>query len=348
MKVSGSKIEMIATHGDHKLGGKDWDDKIIVHVAERFEIEHGENPLQDLRAYQALQLNAINVKEFLSQQESATIVCEYNGKTTRVELTRQKFEELTAELLERCRALCEVVLSEGNITWADIDTVLLVGGSTRMPMVRKMIANISGKEVNPYKVDPDEVVALGAALQGTLHQISESEAAKTKVSDAVIDRFFRRDGVPKVTVTDGATHNLGLVVLNSLREPVIHVMIPKMTTIPCEKESTFRTVEDNQRSVLIEIVQGLEQDRRKDEIDVFENYKLGECTLELPQGLPEGSPIRIIYAYNRHQVLEVTAIALSSSDAKGIYDLFSLIKRPTLDAEEVAQAQTNLQALAVK
>ena len=348
MKVAGSKIEMIATNGDHRLGGKDWDDKIILHVAEMFEIEHGENPLQDLRAYQSLQLNAVNAKILLSHQQSASIACEYNGNTILAELTREKFEELTAGLLEKCRALCEIVLSEGNMAWADIDTVLLVGGSTRMPMVREMIANISGKKVNLNEVDPDEVVALGAALQGTLHQISESDDATTDVPNAVVDRFFEHDGTPKVTVTEGATHNLGLVVLNSLHEPTIHVMIPKMTPIPCEKEGSFRTVEDNQRSVLIEVVQGLEQDQLKDEIDVFENYKLGECTLELPQGLPEGAPVRITYAYNRNQVLEVEATALSRNDAKGIYDLFSVIERPTLDTEEVAHAETNLQGLAVK
>ena len=75
---------------------------------------------------------------------------------------------------------------------------------------------------------------------------------------------------------------------------------------------------------------------------------MGECTLELPQGLPEGSPVRIIYSYNRNQLLEVTATALSSSDAKGVFDLFSVIERPTLDTEEVAQAQTDLQGLVVK
>ena len=348
MKVTESEIEMIATNGDHRLGGKNWDDKITIYVAEMFDIEHGENPLQDLGAYQSLQVNAVNAKILLSHQESTSIVCEYNGKTTVVELTRKKFEALTAELLKRCRALCEIVLSEGNMTWADVDTVLLVGGSTRMPMVREMIANISGKKVNPQAVNPDEVVALGAALQGTLHQIAESTASTPDVPDAVIDRFFEQDGAPKVTVTDGATHNLGLVVLNAFREPIIHVMIPKMTAVPCEKEDIFRTVEDNQRSVLVEVVQGLEQDQLKDEIEIFETYKLGECTLELPQGLPEGSPVRIIYSYNRHQLLEVTATALSSDSAKGIYDIFSIIKRPTLDAEEVAQAQANLQRLAVE
>ena len=90
MKVSGSELEMIATNGDPKLGGKDWDDKIIVHVAQMFEEEHGENPLQDLHAYQDIQLNAISAKESLSQRQKARIVCNYNGKSSRIELTREK------------------------------------------------------------------------------------------------------------------------------------------------------------------------------------------------------------------------------------------------------------------
>ena len=349
MRVSESTIQMLATHGDHRLGGKDWDDKIITHIAEMFEIEHGENPLQDLHAYQDIQFNATNAKESLSQRQKAPIICGYNGKTTYVELTREKLEALTVELLERCRALCEVVLSEADMTWENIDTVLLVGGATRMPMVREMIANISGKEINPHEVNPDEVVALGAAIQGTLHQISDEEnTATAPVTDAVIERFIGPEGTPKVTVKDGATHNLGLVVQNSQREHVIHVMIPKMTAVPCEITDKFGTVEDDQRSVLIEVVQNLKQDQPKDEVDMFEAHKLGECTLDLPPGLPEGSPIHVTYKYNLHQVLEVTAKSLNENEATAAYEVFSVIERPTLDTEEVAQAQLDLQDLKVE
>ena len=348
MKVSKSEIQMLATNGDHRLGGKDWDDKIITYVAEMFEIEHGENPLQDLHAYQDLQLDAISAKESLSRREIARIVCGYNGKTTHLELTREKFEDLTAEFLERCRVLCDVVLSEGEMTWTDIDTVLLVGGSTRMPMVQEMIANISGKAINPNEVNPDEAIALGAAIQGTLRQINEGDIATADMSDAVIERFIGPEGTPKVTVTDGATHNLGLVVLNAARQSIIHVMIPKMTAIPREITDQFGTIEDNQRSVLIEVVQSLEQNQLKDEIDPFDEYKLGECTLELPPGLPEGSPIHVTYKYNLDQVLEVTAKSLSNSGATAVYDVFSIIKRPTLDENEVVKAQTDLQDLTVE
>ena len=164
MNVSGSKLKMLATGGDRRLGGKDWDDRIIKYVAENFEIEHGVNPLEDSYAYQDIQRFAIEGKEFLSRLDQCRISCSYDGKAHQVELTREKFEGLTADLLTRCGVLCNDVLSEADMMWKDIDQVLLVGGSTRMPMVQKMLTRISGKEINPTEVNPDEVVAHGAAI----------------------------------------------------------------------------------------------------------------------------------------------------------------------------------------
>ena len=340
MEVSESAIKMIATNGDHRLGGKDWDDQIIRYIAENFDLEHGENPLTDLHAYQDLQTIAISAKESLSQRQKARIICGYNGKTTRVELTRETFEELTAELLEKCRSLCEVVLAEAKMTWDQIDTVLLVGGSTRMPMVQAMISEISGKPINPMEVNPDEAVAIGAALQGTLRQISEESAAD--LPDAVVDRFLGADGTAKVTVTDGATHNLGLVILNAQHEEVVHVMIPKMTNVPCEMADYFGTVNANQSSALIQVVQGLEQDQQETDGSMFEEHKLGECLLELPSGLPRGARVDVTYKYNLDQTLEVTAQGPDGRTAT------ATIERQTLDAEAVAQAARELQTLEVE
>ena len=340
MEVSESAIKMIATNGDHRLGGKDWDDQIIRYIAENFDLEHGGNPLTDLHAYQDLQTIAISAKESLSQRQKARIICGYNGKTTRVELTRETFEELTAELLEKCRSLCEVVLAEAKMTWDQIDTVLLVGGSTRMPMVQAMISEISGKEINPMEVNPDEAVAIGAALQGTLRQISEESAAD--LPDAVVDRFLGADGTAKVTVTDGATHNLGLVILNAQHEEVVHVMIPKMTNVPCEMADHFGTVNANQSSALIQVVQGLEQNQLETDGSMFEEHKLGECLLELPSGLPRGARVDVTYKYNLDQTLEVTAQGPDGRTAT------ATIERQTLDAEEVAQAAKELQTLEVE
>ena len=349
MKVSGSEIRMVATNGDHKLGGKDWDDAIILHVAQEFEKEHGENPLEDLHAYQDIQLNAIRAKESLSRRKKARIVCNHAGKSSRVELTREKFEELSKDLLGQCQSLCEIVLSEADKTWDGIDTVLLVGGSTRMPMVQEMIARISGKDINPQEVNPDDVVALGAAIQGTLRQIegvaagTSGAAAKEEISPAVMDRFTGAGGAPKVTVVDGATHNIGTIVLDRERNVRYHhVMIHKMTPIPHETTEPFRTVVANQPSVRDQVIQGLDEGQEEDEDIKFEDYQLGECTLELPPGLPAGAPIESTYKYNLDQTLEVTA---KGPDGRMAH---VTIQRPTLDKAEVSEAVMHMKRLEVE
>ena len=219
-----------------------------------------------------------------------------------------------------------------------------------MPMVQEMIANISGKDINPGEVNPDDVVALGAAIQGTLRQINDVVFDKTSgtateedISDAVKDRFIAPDGGLTVTVTDGATHNLGLVVHESAdSEGSIHVMIPKMTPVPCEVEDRFGTLIPNQDSLLVQVIQGLEQDQEENEFIKFEHHKLGECRLDLPSGLPEGSPIDVTYKYNLDQRLDVTAKGPDGRTANVTID------RPTLDEAEVNEATTHLQSLNVE
>ena len=350
MKVSGSKLEMIATNGDHRLGGKDWDDQIIVHVAQVFEEEHGENPLQDLHAYQDIQLNAISAKESLSQRQKARIVCNYNGKSSRIELTREKFHELTNDLLQRCSALCGVVLSEAQMTWEDIDVVLLAGGSTRMPMIQEMITEISGKEINPQEVNPDDVVALGAAIQGTLRQIEEQvsdtsdTSALAEIPEAVKDRFIGPKSELSIKVIDGATHPLGIVLTKSDNvTQYVHIMIPKMTPVPCEVQDTFYTLSDNQSGVQIEVIQGLEEGQLIAEIPQFkEIYQLGECELKLPPGMPANTPFDCTYKYNIDQTLEVTAKGPGGNTANVKID------RSTLDEAEVEAASDHMENLEIE
>ena len=343
MKVSKATIRMVATDGDHRLGGKDWDDKLILHVAGTFEAEHGDNPLEDLATYQDIQLRAIRAKETLSKKKKASIVCAYNGKSTIVKLTRETFEELTADLLAKCESLCDEVLSEVGMTWKDIDTVLLVGGSTRMPMVQEMIARVSGKEINPQQVNPDEVVALGAAIQGTLRQIDADPVQQDTLPEAVQDRFIGPGGASKLTVIDGATHNLGIVLVKGERDVrYVHVMIPKMTPVPHEARDQVATLRNNQPSVLFEVVQGLEQDEEVAELSNFEDYKFGELTLSLPPNQPAGTPIDVTYKYDDDQTLEVTA---KGPDGRTVQ---TTIERPTLDAGEVARAAAALQRVVIE
>ena len=352
MKISESKLEMIATDGDHRLGGKDWDDRIITYVADTFEAEHGVNPLDDNFAYQDIQMDSIAAKEFLTTLDTTRIMCSYDGKSSNVELTQEKFEELTADLLEKCRRTCEIVLSDIKMTWDDIDTVLLVGGSTRMPMVQDMIANLSGKEINPTEVNPDDAVALGASIDGVIRQFDKITKGDSKtsteedISEATKDRFICLGGEKKVETIDGATHNLGLTPIKDVdgqRKHYVHVMIPKMTPVPCEiVNDDFGTEEPDQDNVLIEIVEGLEQDQLKEKIADFEEFKLGECILDLPPKLPEGTPIKVTFKYNLDQTLEVTAEGPDGQTAN------ATIKRKTLDEAGVEEGSRHLKTLKVQ
>src|SRR5881392_291592 len=121
MRIEGQGIQMIATNGDHRLGGKDWDDIIVNYVAEEFDRAHGENPLLDLQSYQDLQSRALAAKIQLSSRERTTIVQSHNGKSVKVELTREDFEKMTRHLVEKCKGICEIVMREAKLEWSGID-----------------------------------------------------------------------------------------------------------------------------------------------------------------------------------------------------------------------------------
>src|SRR6476646_8914608 len=134
MRIEGHSITMLATNGDHRLGGKDWDDVIVNFVAEEFDRAYGENPLLDLQSYQDLQSRALAAKIQLSSRQRSAIVHGYNGKSVKVELTREDLENRTRHLVEKCKTMCEIVMQEAKLDWSNIDKVLMVGGMTRMPM----------------------------------------------------------------------------------------------------------------------------------------------------------------------------------------------------------------------
>src|ERR1700736_5445628 len=143
MRIIDHKIEMVATNGDHRLGGKDWDDVILNLVAGEFYHLHGENPLLDLHSYQDLHNRALSAKIQLSSRNSTTIVYHHGGKSVKLTLTRKDFEKRTRHLVEKCKTICEMVMQEAKLKWDKIDKVLLAGGMTRMPMIRAMIAGFS-------------------------------------------------------------------------------------------------------------------------------------------------------------------------------------------------------------
>src|SRR2546430_2269081 len=166
MRIQGQHINMIATNGDHRLGGKDWDDTIVNHMAEEFDRQHGENPLLDLQSYQDLHTRASSAKIQLSSRMQTAVVHHHNGKSVKLEITRNEFERRSQHLVEKCKTICEMVMQEANMTWDDIDKILLVGGMTRMPMVRTLVSQLTKAPVID-DVNPDEVVPKGSPVELT-------------------------------------------------------------------------------------------------------------------------------------------------------------------------------------
>src|SRR5438067_1194861 len=159
MRIENDHIRMLASNGDHRLGGKDWDDVIVNWVAEEFDKQHGENPLLDLQSYQDLYNRALTAKVQLSTRPRTTLVHNYNGRGVKLELTREQFEERCRPLLEKTKAICEIVMQEANMGWDGIDRVLMTGGMTRVPSVRQMISDMSARPTAD-DVSPDEAVAM--------------------------------------------------------------------------------------------------------------------------------------------------------------------------------------------
>jgi molecular chaperone DnaK len=325
---------MLATNGDHRLGGKDWDDVIVNLVAEEFDREHGENPLLDLQSYQDLQSRALAAKIQLSSRPRTAIVHSHNGKSVKVELTREDFEARTRHLVEKCKTICEMVLEEAKLSWGDLNNVLLVGGMTRMPMVREMIATLSNAPLVD-DVNPDEVVAIGAAVQGVLSLLREEETTGEQVlPDDTRRQFSGREG-GLMQVTDITSHTLGVVLWDEAHlEEYVFPMIRKMTAIPAAAKNSFGTASANMQRAIVRIVEG-------ESTLPGECTPLGICDVELPAFLPKGSPVELRYEYNANQVLEV-AVSACGNEAK-----VSIERRTGLAPHEVANAAKSLRALTV-
>lgn len=179
MEINGTKLTTLASDGNAELGGKDWDDRLVNYVADQFAAQHGEDPRDEAAPYQELYERCLAAKISLSTKPRAMVPVNYHGKRMGVPVAREQFEELTADLVQQCADTCAIVLEKAALTWADLDDVLLVGGSTRMPMVRDLLVNLSGKQ--PAEgVNPDECVALGAALAGVFRHRPDHPALKAR------------------------------------------------------------------------------------------------------------------------------------------------------------------------
>jgi molecular chaperone DnaK len=297
-------VEVKATNGDTHLGGDDWDQRILNYIADEFKKDQGIDLREDRQALQRLREAAEKAKiELTSITETEInlpfITADASGpKHLQVKLTRAKFEQLTEDLIERIRGPFNAVLKDAKTTTDDVDEVVLVGGATRMPMVQELVRSLTGKE--PHKgVNPDEVVAIGAAIQGGV------------LAGEVKD----------ILLLDVTPLSLGVETLGS----VMTVLIERNTTIPIEKAEVFSTAEDNQTAVDIHVLQG-ERSMASD------NMTLGRFRLEgippAPRGLPQ---VEVTFDIDSNGIINVTA----RDKATGKQQKVTITASTNLDKDDV-------------
>ncbi len=280
LDVGEGVFEVLSTAGDNLLGGDDWDNEIVKWLASEFKKSDGIDLLKDKMASQRLREAAEKAKIELSSMQETTIslpfiTADANGpKHLELKLTRARFEDLTRALLEKTVAPVKTAMKDAGLTPADIHKILLVGGSTRMPMVQKLVQEIMGKE--PTKgINPDECVAMGAALQGAI-------------------LAGEQQGIVLVDVTP---LSLGLETLGG----VFTKIIDKNTAIPVSKSQVFTTAADNQPQVEIHVLQG-------ERAMAGDNVTLGRFILDGIKPAPRGIPqIEVTFDIDANGIVNVTA-----------------------------------------
>jgi molecular chaperone DnaK (HSP70) len=201
MDIEGITFKTVASDGDARLGGKDWDDRLLNYVASTFAAKFGADPRDDPQPYQELYQRCIAAKLALSTKPRASIPVNHSGNRTVIEVTQELFEGLTSDLVDRCAATCSQLLEREKLSWTDIDEVLLVGGSTRMPMIRQRVLKMAGQAVAP-NINPDECVAIGSALAGVLRHHKDHPALR-RVRQGLADAArARQTADPVVTLED--------------------------------------------------------------------------------------------------------------------------------------------------
>ena len=306
MEIKDKAFDVIATGGDSELGGLDFDNTIMTLIRKQLESEGYTVSDEDDALLADIQEKAEKAKLQLTGVERAKIPFTIDGKTYRVEITRQDFETAAEPLMQRTQFLLEEVLDGNGISWNDIDHVLAVGGSTRMPMVKDQLEQLSGKPV-VYKVDPDTAVARGAA-------IFASKLALENDSHPAIGA-----GVPSlasgITISDVTSQSLGVITVDSIDRDKRQntIIIPHNTKIPAKKSEIVRTLDDNQTAIKIEVTEG-------DDLDIEYVRIIGSSTLSIPP-YPKGSPVEIIYAYDPDQTIFVEVIDKVTDKSLGTFEI---------------------------
>lgn len=283
LEIDGSTFKTLGTDGDIYLGGRDFDERIVGILAEHFLSKHGIDPRSDPCDLVKLLQLANEVKHALSEQDDYEVSFQHAGLVCGLTFTRDMFEDAVAQLIERTLMTSQAVVSDAGLHWDDIDQILLVGGSSRIPLVGRRLTEESGKSVTLAE-QPDELVARGAALYAALrsqHDYLDSES-----------RF---------EVVNVNAHSLGIQGVDlQTGQRINQILIPRNTPLPTSATQTFPTMQHGQSNVRVRLLEG------ESENPLFCS-SLGQCVAHLDPGLPAGTQVHVRCSYDAGGTISVSA-----------------------------------------
>ncbi|MBQ8075024.1 MAG: Hsp70 family protein [Oscillospiraceae bacterium] len=311
-------LEVKASGGDNQLGGKDFDERLMEHLFTRFQAVYGKNLRKDRRASARIKEEAEKCKIALSSEESYRVlipaICVLNGSPVELDetVTREQFESMTCDLLQRTHDPIDTVLADANLSEAVLDHIILVGGSTRMPMIARDIQDYLGKEASCV-VHPEYAVAEGAAIQAGM------------ISGEI-------DPAEGLIMTDVNPYTLGIRTADGSREDCMSVIIPRNVTIPVTRTERYCTYDDYQTKVLIEVYQG-------ESSIASHNHLLGQFRIrDIPARRAGEETLDVSFSYDLNGLLKVSAVLVSTGAEKGIeIDLTNTQDSPDLSRWKEAE-----------
>ena len=345
--IKKGEIRVICTGGNKDLGGKDWDDRVIQYLADQFQEQSGnpDNILEDPETYQAVSLDAERAKKLLSAKPKAPVSISYQGERVRVELTREKFDELTEDLLTSTIDLTRDMFREAEkkgYKQSDVSEILLVGGSSKMPQVIERVKKEFGIDAKMF--DPDEAVAKGAAIYAhniqkyniVIDEIAKktgksAEEVKENIDSGKtdLDKEIQNANISlntggaggtgmgisiakPITVINVASRSFGTLTYNIEDKLVLYNMILRNSELPAEHTSTFYPRQDGQKTVMFEIMEDLSSDQ---ETEKEAGKPVGEVELTLPDGATRSTEIAATFKLDENGLLQVKGKIVSTGEA---------------------------------
>ena len=296
-----SHFHVLATDGDVMLGGVDWNDRILNFLCDQFKEKHNIDPRDSMQMVQILRNDSDIAKIALSEKQETVVSFRYEGKSITIRLTRQQFEEMTADLLQRTIDTTDFVLEQAQFKYTDLDAIVLIGGSTLMPQVPDRLKQHTG--ITPYvhpDLDPHTSVAKGAAIHAAILE------AKHRQGDLKLSGKIKKM-LETIRQDDVNSHSLGVVAKDpKINKTINHIMIPRNTTLPFSVSQVFATNKENQDRVSVQVLEG-------DAPDPVACSLIGKCRISgLPENLPKGAPVEVTYAFDKNGRISVSAKEKSS------------------------------------